>query len=151
MTGAVCSVAVKTCSVSIDHRPRSRNQVGAWFRSHFLPRTGASRTATDTGTITADSLTPLQFDDSLDVTGATRYIRSARLSSSFPNRLENLIRRRSRPSGDCHVQFTLVALQTQFDLIAGSKAGQALDPSPASTLPARPVGLALPATSTSRI
>jgi hypothetical protein len=40
---------------------------------------------------------------------------------------------RPRPSGDCHVQFTLVALQTQFDLIAGFKAGQALDPSLAST------------------
>src|SRR5262245_45902032 len=36
-------------------------------------------------------------------------------------------------SGDCHVQFTFVALQTQFDLIAGFKAGQALDPSLAST------------------
>src|SRR5262249_29567621 len=30
-------------------------------------------------------------------------------------------------SGDCHIQFTLVALQTQFDLIAGFQADQTCD------------------------
>src|SRR5262245_26865721 len=30
-------------------------------------------------------------------------------------------------SGDCHIQFTLVALQTQFDLVAGFQADQACD------------------------